>query len=98
METSGAIGAEPLTNDTFIERTPSRTRSSPSASWMTTATRPKPVKTRPLTFLGGVIAVAFTAALSPLGFAEQKYSAAEAGRHAGDEATVTGKVASVSKL
>lgn len=56
-----------------------------------------PVKTRPLILLGGVIAVAFTSALSPLCLAGQKYSDTEAGKHAGDEATVTGKVASVTK-
>lgn len=56
-----------------------------------------PVKTRPLILFGGVIAVAFTSALSPLCLAGQKYSDTEAGKHAGDEAVVTGKVASVSK-
>lgn len=55
------------------------------------------VKPRPLILLGGLLGIAFTAALSPLGLAEQKYSDTEAGKHAGDEATVTGKVASVTK-
>ncbi len=64
---------------------------------METATRSELVKTRPLTFLGCAIAIAFTAALSPICPAEQTYSDTEAGKHAGDEATVTGKVASVSK-
>ena len=53
------------------------------------------MKTRPLLLCGAALAVA--AALSPLCLGEQKYSDAEAGKHVGDEATVTGKVASVSK-
>jgi hypothetical protein len=42
-------------------------------------------------------AILFTAALPPFCLAGQTFSDIEAGRHAGDEATVTGKVASVSK-
>lgn len=55
------------------------------------------VKTKPLILIGGAFAIAFTAVLSPLCLAEQKYSDAEAGKHPGDEATVTGKVAAISK-
>lgn len=57
------------------------------------------VKTRSFLLCGGVLAIVFTAHFS-IGIAEQKsaaYSDTEAGKHAGDEATVTGKVASVSK-
>ena len=57
------------------------------------------MKTRSLILRGGVLAVVLTT-IFPLCHAEQKpaaYSDTEAGRHAGDEAIVTGKVASVSK-
>lgn len=55
------------------------------------------VKTRSLLRLGGALAIALSTSLSPLCLAQQKYSDTEAGKHAGDEAIVTGKVASVSK-
>jgi hypothetical protein len=55
------------------------------------------VKTPSLLRLGGALTIALCTSLSPLGLAQQKYSDTEAGKHAGDEATVTGKVASVSK-
>ena len=57
------------------------------------------VKTRSSVLCCGVLAIVFIAHFSICN-AEQKwaaYSDIEAGRHAGDEATVTGKVASVSK-
>ena len=57
------------------------------------------MKTRSLLLCGGVLAIALTT-ICPVCHAEQKpaaYSDAEAGKHAGDEATVTGKVASVTK-
>lgn len=58
------------------------------------------MKTRCLILCGGAIALALVGAISPVCLGEQKpagYSDIEAGRHVGDEATVTGKVASVSK-
>ena len=57
------------------------------------------VKIRSLLLCGGMLAIALTT-IFPVCHAEQKsaaYSDTEAGRHTGDEATVTGKVASVSK-
>ena len=50
--------------------------------------------------LCGIIAVALASAFAPLTFGEQKsaaYSDVEAGKHVGDEATVTGKIAGISK-
>jgi hypothetical protein len=58
------------------------------------------MKIRSLVLSGGVLAIALTGAISPLCLGEQKlpaYSDSEAGKHVGDEVTVTGKVASVSK-
>ncbi len=54
------------------------------------------VKTSSL-ILSGALVIALCVSLSPIAIAQQKYSDTEAGKHAGNEATVTGKVASVSK-
>lgn len=48
----------------------------------------------------GGAAIALVAAFSPVSFAQEKsaaYSDTEAGKHVGEEATVTGKIASISK-
>jgi hypothetical protein len=55
------------------------------------------VKTRSLPIVCGALAFALCAPLSTPCGAQQRYSDTEAGKHAGDEAIVTGKVASVSK-
>ncbi|MEO6788110.1 MAG: OB-fold nucleic acid binding domain-containing protein, partial [Chthoniobacteraceae bacterium] len=55
------------------------------------------MKIRSLIIFGSALAMALTTALSPVCLGEQKYADTEAGKHAGDEATVTGRVASVSK-
>jgi hypothetical protein len=54
------------------------------------------VKTRSLLLCGGALMIALCAAFSPVCVAET-YTDTEAGKHTGDDATVTGKIASVSK-
>ncbi len=55
------------------------------------------MKTRSLSIVCGALAFALFAPLCTPCIAQQRYSDTEAGKHAGDDAIVTGKVASVSK-
>ena len=55
------------------------------------------VKTRSLILCAGALAIALMSPLSPVCLGAQNYSDTEARKHPGDEATVTGKVASISK-